>query len=49
MTHLLDDLAWRGLMSQTTGGDELRAATCSESLTPYCDFEPTAPSLHIGK
>lgn len=48
MTHLLDDLAWRGLISQTTGDDELRAALDAGPVTLYCGFDPTAPSLHHG-
>lgn len=46
--HILDDLAWRGLISQTTGDDELRAAIDEGPITLYCGFDPTAPSLHIG-
>lgn len=48
MTHILDELAWRGLISQTTGDDELRAALDAGPVTLYCGFDPTAPSLHIG-
>jgi tyrosyl-tRNA synthetase len=46
--HILDDLAWRGLISQTTGDDALRAALDAGPVTLYCGFDPTAPSLHIG-
>ncbi|MCB2413028.1 tyrosine--tRNA ligase [Demequina sp. TTPB684] len=46
--HILDELAWRGLISQTTGDDELRAALDAGPITMYCGFDPTAPSLHIG-
>ncbi|NYI41634.1 tyrosine--tRNA ligase [Demequina lutea] len=46
--HILDDLAWRGLISQTTGDDELRAVIDAGPITLYCGFDPTAPSLHIG-
>lgn len=46
--HILDELAWRGLISQTTGDDELRAALSAGPITMYCGFDPTAPSLHIG-
>ena len=46
--HILDELAWRGLISQTTGDDELRAALDAGPVTMYCGFDPTAPSLHIG-
>ncbi|WP_084104065.1 tyrosine--tRNA ligase [Demequina sp. NBRC 110056] len=46
--HILDELAWRGLISQTTGDDELRAHLDEGPVTLYCGFDPTAPSLHIG-
>lgn len=46
--HILDDLAWRGLISQTTGDDDLRAHIDEGPITLYCGFDPTAPSLHIG-
>lgn len=46
--HILDELAWRGLISQTTGLDELRAHLDAGPITMYCGFDPTAPSLHIG-
>ena len=47
MTHVLDELEWRGLIHQTTDMDALR----EELSTPtgvYCGFDPTAPSLHFG-
>ncbi|WP_062523235.1 tyrosine--tRNA ligase [Demequina silvatica] len=46
--HILDELAWRGLISQTTGEDELRAALDAGPIAMYCGFDPTAPSLHHG-
>src|SRR5690554_55627 len=46
--HILDELAWRGLVSQTTGDDELRAHFDAGPITVYCGFDPTAPSLHHG-
>ncbi|MDN4477014.1 tyrosine--tRNA ligase [Demequina sp. SYSU T00039] len=46
--HILDELTWRGLISQTTGEDELREALDAGPITLYCGFDPTAPSLHIG-
>jgi len=46
--HILDELAWRGLISQTTGEDELREHLSAGPVTLYCGFDPTAPSLHIG-
>ncbi|WP_282945377.1 tyrosine--tRNA ligase [Cellulomonas endometrii] len=48
MTHILDELAWRDLVSQTTDLDALRAALDAGPVTLYCGFDPTAPSLHIG-
>jgi tyrosyl-tRNA synthetase len=48
MSHhdLLTELDWRGLLFQQTDGaaDALRDG----SITGYCGFDPTAPSLHIG-
>ena len=45
---ILDDLAWRGLIANSTDlpalGDELAAGP----LTFYCGFDPTAPSLQFG-
>jgi tyrosyl-tRNA synthetase len=46
--HILDELAWRGLVSQTTGDDALRDALSAGPITVYCGFDPTASSLHIG-
>jgi len=48
VTHILDELAWRGLVAQTTDADALRAALSDGQVTLYCGFDPTAPSLHIG-
>ncbi|WP_433188341.1 tyrosine--tRNA ligase [Actinoallomurus sp. CA-150999] len=48
MTDILDDLAWRGLITQSTDPDELRAMLASGPVTLYCGFDPTAPSLHVG-
>jgi tyrosyl-tRNA synthetase len=48
MSHILDELAWRGLISQTTGDDALREHLSAGPVTLYCGFDPTAPSLHIG-
>jgi tyrosyl-tRNA synthetase len=45
--HILDELAWRGLIHQSTDGAELRAHL-SQSRTLYCGFDPTASSLHVG-
>jgi len=48
VTHVLDELAWRGLIAQSTDLDALRAAMDAGPVTYYCGFDPTAPSLHHG-
>ena len=48
MSDVLDELQWRGLVAQTTDVEALRAALAGGSITFYCGFDPTAPSLHIG-
>ena len=44
---LLDDLKWRGLISQTTDEKELREAL-KKPITLYLGTDPTAPSIHVG-
>ncbi|MEO7235030.1 MAG: tyrosine--tRNA ligase, partial [Lapillicoccus sp.] len=46
--NVLDELAWRGLVAQTTDEPTLRAALADGPVTVYCGFDPTAPSLHFG-
>ena len=48
MTHIVDELTWRGLIAQSTDIDALRAASDAGVLTVYSGFDPTAPSLHAG-
>ncbi|TDD64925.1 tyrosine--tRNA ligase [Actinomadura rubrisoli] len=48
MTDILDDLAWRGLIAQSTDQGELGALLAAGPVTLYCGFDPTAPSLHLG-
>ncbi|MEU1728361.1 tyrosine--tRNA ligase [Actinomadura sp. ATCC 39365] len=48
MTDIIDDLAWRGLIAQSTDLDALRASMAKAPITVYSGFDPTAPSLHIG-
>ncbi|MDL4822058.1 tyrosine--tRNA ligase [Actinomadura opuntiae] len=48
MTDILDDLAWRDLIAQSTDLDEMRAQLAAGPVTLYCGFDPTAPSLHLG-
>ena len=46
-SDILDELEWRGLVAQSTDRDALRR-DLADSLTLYCGFDPTAPSLHAG-
>lgn len=46
-SHILDELKWRGLVALSTDEAELRKSLDS-SITYYCGFDPTAPSLHLG-
>src|SRR5690606_19239515 len=48
VTHVLDDLRWRGLIALSTDLDALRAELSRGPVTYYCGFDPTAPSLHVG-
>jgi tyrosyl-tRNA synthetase len=48
VSSIIDELAWRGLIAQSTDLDALRAATEPGPITLYCGFDPTAPSLHLG-
>ena len=48
VNHILDELAWRGLIAQSTELDALRTALDAGPVSLYCGFDPTAPSLHIG-
>jgi tyrosyl-tRNA synthetase len=45
---IIDELAWRGLIAQSTDVDALRQDLAEGPLTLYCGFDPTAPSLHAG-
>jgi len=46
--HILDELAWRGLIAQSTDIDALRKDLDAGPLTLYGGFDPTAESLHAG-
>ena len=48
MHSVLDELAWRGLVVQTTGRDALGSALADGPVSLYCGFDPTAASLHVG-
>lgn len=43
---VLDELTWRGLLHQNTEG--LAEALAGKSVSAYCGFDPTAPSMHVG-
>ena len=47
-SHILDELKWRGLVALSTDEDALRKELSKNSITYYCGFDPTAPSLHLG-
>ena len=46
--HILDDLARRGLIAQSTDLDALRRDLDTGTVTLYSGIDPTAPSAHIG-
>ncbi|QGU04516.1 tyrosine--tRNA ligase [Corynebacterium comes] len=45
--NIIDELAWRGLINQSTDLDALREA-CEKPISLYCGFDPTGDSLHAG-
>jgi len=44
----LEELKWRGLLHQTTAGDELTRHLAQPGRVAYCGFDPTSDSLTIG-
>ena len=42
---LFEELAWRGMVSESTDG--LRDALAAGPVTGYIGFDPTADSLHV--
>jgi tyrosyl-tRNA synthetase len=46
--HVLDDLAWRGLIAHSTDLEALRTEMDAGPVRFYVGFDPTAPSLHLG-
>jgi tyrosyl-tRNA synthetase len=46
--NLLEDLRWRGLVSQVTDDKGLEDLLGSGPQTVYIGFDPTADSLHVG-
>jgi tyrosyl-tRNA synthetase len=47
-SNVLDELEWRGLISQSTDRDALGEHLACGPVTIYSGFDPTAPSLHAG-
>jgi tyrosyl-tRNA synthetase len=47
-SEIWDELKWRGLIALSTDEAELGKAFNSGTVTYYCGFDPTAPSLHLG-
>jgi len=45
---LLDELAWRGFLANTTDRDALAADLDAGSIRFYVGFDPSAPSIHMG-
>lgn len=46
--NVWDELVWRGSVHVSTDETALRDALSNETVTYYCGFDPTAPSLHLG-
>lgn len=46
--NVWDELVWRGSVHVSTDETALRDALGNETVTYYCGFDPTAPSLHLG-
>ena len=46
--NVWQELKWRGLVHVSTDEAELERALAEETVTYYCGFDPTAPSLHLG-
>ena len=45
---IIEELLWREQIAQSTDLGALHEALSSGSMTLYCGFDPTAPSLHLG-
>ena len=45
---ILDERQWRGLIAQSTDLEALRAHLDAGTVSLYCGFDPTGPSLHAG-
>jgi tyrosyl-tRNA synthetase len=45
---ILEELKWRGLLSDCTDAEALAKRVNEGPITVYCGFDPTADSLHVG-
>jgi tyrosyl-tRNA synthetase len=43
-----EEMVWRGLVHVSTDKEELKRLLAGPSISFYCGFDPTAPSLHLG-
>ena len=48
MNHALAVLEERGFLQQCSNLEVLDALFTNETVTYYCGFDPTGPSLHAG-
>jgi len=48
LSPILAELAWRGLINQTTDDANLPRMLAEKPRTVYVGFDPTADSLHVG-
>src|SRR6266496_4399652 len=46
--NILEELQWRGLVSDCTDSEALAKRLSEEPITVYAGFDPTADSLHVG-
>ena len=45
---IIEELEWRGLVSDCTDREGLAQRLAKGAVTLYCGFDPTADSLHVG-
>jgi tyrosyl-tRNA synthetase len=45
---IIEELEWRGLVSDCTDREGLAKRLAKGAVTLYCGFDPTADSLHVG-
>ena len=45
---IIEELEWRGLVSDCTDREALAQRLAKGAVTLYCGFDPTADSLHVG-